>query len=89
MQSKHLLRDQFAVEVANPRTTFQECSKQAILTPQETEVLLNMIHSRNESAHIYSEELADTISKKVIEYNDFLQKLENKLALLIQENKYV
>ena len=86
---KVLLRDRLSIEVANPRSTFQECAKQSILTPEEAQVLLEMIRNRNEIAHVYDEELADMVSKKILEYNDFLQNLAKKLALILQESKYL
>lgn len=86
---KILLRERFSIEVANPRVAFQECNKQAILTLQETEILLSMIRSRNETIHIYDEELANAMSKNIIEYNAFFQNLEKKLFLLVQGNTFL
>ncbi len=77
---KEYLRVTHGIELRSPKTVFQECLKQKIITEQETALLLEMVDARNSSSHIYDEEMAATISKKIPKYAQFLHELARRIA---------
>lgn len=81
---KTLLRDHYDIEVANPRSTFQESHLQKIITKEESVMLLRMAQSRNVIAHVYDEERAIEVSKSILIYVQTLVTLSEKLKNFVQ-----
>lgn len=59
----------------SPKSVFQECLRQELVSSEETEVLMNMLDSRNEITQTYSGELAESISEKIPGFHEEMQKL--------------
>lgn len=78
---KVLLKTHYSIDVTSPRKVFQECAQQGLLSPEEAEQLTSMIDDRNETAHVYDEEIADAISKRIVHYYTFLAALVAKISL--------
>ncbi len=50
-----------------------------LLSPEETEIALEMIGDRNFCAHAYQESVVETISNKVPEYTVFMRTIFDRL----------
>lgn len=74
---KLVLKKRHGIEVASPRTVFQECHNQGILNREEADIFMNMIHDRNELVHTYDESVAERISRHIIDaYPEFIRAIE-------------
>lgn len=78
---KLLLKKQYSIDVNSPRKVFHESYAQGLLTTEESASLLEMIDSCNEASHIYDENLAQSISQKIIHYYNTLAKLAEKFQI--------
>jgi nucleotidyltransferase substrate binding protein (TIGR01987 family) len=78
---KLLLVKEYAIDVASPKKVFQEGYQQNIFTKEDIEVLFEIIDARNETTHVYDEMVAETISKKILMFTPFLEKLLKKIHL--------
>ena len=74
---KEKLRDEYGVDSASPKKTFQEAFKQAIIDNEP--IWLEMTDMRNETSHTYNEELAVSVLKRLPSACDALEKLLWKL----------
>jgi nucleotidyltransferase substrate binding protein (TIGR01987 family) len=75
---RQLLKEKHGIEANSPRKVFQECYAQKILTNDETVQLLEMIDARNETSHVYDENMAERVSQKIVHYSAFLIKLSSE-----------
>jgi len=78
---KQLLKERFSIEANSPRKVFQDCFQQKLLTNEETNQLIEMIDSRNQTTHVYDETVADDISKKILVYYNTLDKIIKKFKV--------
>lgn len=72
------------IQATSPRTVFQECFKQELVSQQEAEALLNMIDDRNQTVHIYDEQIADLMSQHIISYYPVLNEVALRLAATLR-----
>lgn len=66
-------------EANAPRFVIMNACKAKLISETDTEILLEMIKSRNFTSHIYKEELADQISKQIPEYYKIMYTYTEKL----------
>lgn len=66
------------IVIQSPRSVFQECQSQGIVTKEEVEQLFDMIDARNLTTHLYSEAMAIKISERISDYYRMLNKLLTK-----------
>lgn len=59
--------------VNNPRDVFRESAKQGLIV--ELEVWFKYIEDRNNTTHVYNEQIADDIYSRLPVFSDFVQKL--------------
>lgn len=78
---KLFLKNNYSIDANSPRKVFQEGYQQNLFTREETAQLLEMIDARNETTHVYDEERATTISKKIIVYYDLLATIVMRIKL--------
>lgn len=78
---KLVLKKKYYIETASPRSVFQECYHQGILTRDEVDELFDMIGARNETTHAYDEKMANIIAKRILVYRQELANLAKKLEI--------
>jgi len=66
------------IEVRSPRSAIKEAFKAGLI--EDDEILLDMLEDRNLSSHIYSEEVAEQIFKRI--EKAYVPALEKLLAML-------
>lgn len=71
---KRVLR-QHGIEANSPRTVFNECFKQRLITKDEMEMFLVLIDARNQTAHVYDESVADKVSRQIVTVYPQLQQI--------------
>ncbi|MFH0898775.1 MAG: nucleotidyltransferase substrate binding protein [bacterium] len=59
---------QLSIETNTPKDSFRHAFQARILTKEETELALEMVQSRNQTSHIYKEEIADFVAKRAPKY---------------------
>ena len=80
---KQFLREKHSIEVASPRKVFQACFDQSLITERDVSLLIELIDSRNQTVHVYSEDMAQAIAQQIIENYDFLDGLIQKIATYV------
>ncbi|EKD23319.1 MAG: nucleotidyltransferase substrate binding protein, hi0074 family [uncultured bacterium] len=68
------------LEAISPRTVILAACKARIVSETDSEILLDLIKSRNYTSHIYKEEVADRISAKIPDYYKTMIKYTEKLG---------
>ncbi len=68
--------------VTFPKDCFRETLKLGFYSEEETEKLLKMTDSRNETTHTYKEEVANKIYSDINEYALLMNKIVNKLKTI-------
>jgi nucleotidyltransferase substrate binding protein (TIGR01987 family) len=66
-------------EIYSPKPVIKAACKAKLITEQDTEVLLEMIDSRNQTSHIYKEEIADQIGAKAPIFYKIMHQYAQKL----------
>ncbi len=67
------------IKLNSPRSVFQECLKQDIISPDETVLLEKIVEDRNSTTHEYDEEIAEEISKSIMSYQSFFKELLKRI----------
>jgi nucleotidyltransferase substrate binding protein (TIGR01987 family) len=80
---KLLLKKHYSIYADSPRKVFREAYQQNIITNEETEKLLEMTATRNESSRIYDKEKFNMISNNIVGYCDTLLSVAEKIEPLI------
>lgn len=68
------------LEAISPRTVILAACKARIVSETDSEVLLDLIRSRNFTSHIYREEIADRINAKLPGYYKTMKKYAENLG---------
>jgi nucleotidyltransferase substrate binding protein (TIGR01987 family) len=68
------------LEVISPRAVILAACKARIVSEIDSEILLDLIKSRNYTSHIYKEEVADRISAKIPDYYKTMKKYAESLG---------
>lgn len=55
-------------ELSNARLTFRAAHTEGLITEQQLAVCMNMLEDRNQTSHMYDEELAEGLTERVDEY---------------------
>ncbi|MCK4517628.1 nucleotidyltransferase substrate binding protein [Candidatus Babeliales bacterium] len=66
-----------------PKTVFRYCLQADLTNKDETELLLEMVDSRNLSSHTYHEDLAETLNENIEEYYELMKKILDKVEKLL------
>ena len=69
-----------SLEKGGPSFVFRKCLQARLLSQDEIESAIEMVKSRNQTSHIYQEEIADVISKNAQEYY-------NLMSLILEKTK--
>lgn len=77
---KLLLKLNYSIDVTSPRKVFQECYQQGIITLQQIEYLLAIIEIRNQTTHVYDEEMAQVMSSQIVESYSFLRSIIDSIT---------
>ncbi len=77
---QNYLREIERVEVKFIVDGYRKARGTGLLSPEETEIALEMIGDRNFCAHAYQEVVIDKISKKVPQYAKFMRTVLNRLT---------
>jgi len=67
------------VKISGPKPIVREACKAKLITEDDAEKIIQIIEERNNSSHIYKEEIADQISNKISEYYETIKKYADKL----------
>lgn len=59
----------------SPKSCFREAFALELMSAEETELLLKMVDSRNETPHTYEKEIAENIFKQIKVYAPLMRKL--------------
>ncbi len=62
---KIFLLTEKGVEIGYPKFAYREAQKIGIITPEETQIALDMVSDRNRIAHDYSENFSDILFEKI------------------------
>lgn len=81
---KDYLAKKEGIQVASPKSVFRACYTIKLLTEEEAEAFLIMIDARNTTSHIYREEFADSLYKKIPEFYEQMQTLVNKVTTSLE-----
>jgi nucleotidyltransferase substrate binding protein (TIGR01987 family) len=76
---KDLLEVHYGILTPSSKKVFQECIIQQICTQEEGEQFLAMVDARNATSHQYSEELADQIGLKIINFYSIMKKVFDRI----------
>ena len=77
---KIFLSTEKGVEVGYPKPAYREAQKIGIITPEETQLALEMVSDRNRIAHDYSEDFSDILFEKIQKkYSVLLRKIYEQL----------
>lgn len=68
-------------EIRGPKHIAREVGTAGIISEQDTQILLDMIDSRNMTSHIYKEEIAQQLSSSIPEYYELIKKIIDKMEL--------
>jgi len=60
---------------ASPKNTFRDAFKAKIISEQDAELAIEMINDRNNTAHNYKEEIAQTLLKRIPIYLKLMKKI--------------
>ncbi len=73
---KKYLEQVFGQEVKfnGPTPVLRQACKAKLISEVDTAILIKMIKDRNSSSHIYKEEMADDIAKRIPDYYQLLKK---------------
>lgn len=66
-------------EIRGPKHIAREVGAAGIISEQDTQILLDMIDSRNMTSHIYKEEIAQQLSSLIPEYYELIVKIMSKM----------
>lgn len=75
---KHILK--IVPEATAPKSVIKAACKARILLEQDASILLEMIDGRNMTSHIYKEEIADQLSRKIPAYYHIMLTYTKKLG---------
>ena len=67
-------------DAIGPRSVIRAAGKANLLSEADTELCLEMYDTRNETSHIYKEEMAEIISSKIPGHYKLMRKYAEKLA---------
>ncbi len=70
---KDYLRDAEGLDVASPKSVIRALREVKVFTDEETVLALEMVDSRNLTAHTYDEELAIKLAEQIPAYEQFMQ----------------
>lgn len=62
------------VEISSPKMVIKTACKTEMISESDTTKLINMIKDRNETSHIYKEEMAEDLIVKIPEYYKLMHK---------------
>lgn len=68
------------IELSSPKNIIREACRVKLISEKDCEEILTMIDDRNMSSHIYKEEIADDIAKRIPEHCKIIEKYTEKLA---------
>lgn len=68
-----------SVDMASPKNLIRSCAKLGVISEVESEQLLWMIDARNQTSHIYREEVAEELVHKIDPLYVLLQALHQRL----------
>lgn len=69
----------------SPKPIFRECQRNNILSEQETLLSMDMVNARNETFHMYREEIAEQLITKIPEYYDLMKTILARVNPHIKE----
>ncbi|MBI3590111.1 MAG: nucleotidyltransferase substrate binding protein [Candidatus Melainabacteria bacterium] len=72
---KEYLKIKKGINIRSPKDCFREMLSQGLCNEEETESLLKMTDSRNETTHTYKEEVANEIYSKIQTYTILMEKI--------------
>ena len=78
---KEYLKEQHGIICNSPKTCFREAFSVGLLNQEETEKCLKMTDDRNDTTHIYNEELVEGIYKRVKEYAGLMGELVGRVKI--------
>lgn len=62
---KEYLEQKYGILASAPKSVYRECLVAQILSEDETEKCIKMVEARNQTSHIYKEEFAEYIAKRI------------------------
>ena len=78
---KEYLKVNKGIPVNSPKDCFREIFSQGFTSEEETEKLLEMTDSRNETVHTYKQEVANTIYPRIKGYAELMDKVLGKVKV--------
>jgi nucleotidyltransferase substrate binding protein (TIGR01987 family) len=74
------LAEHHKVEVSSPLEVFKECLSQGLVSQEEAIELIKMRDARNNTSHLYNEEIAREISLKIVEFFTVLNSVIHRMG---------
>ncbi len=71
----YLEKQGFDVTIKTPRNIFRVAGQSQILTDEQVSQALEMLESRNQTTHIYKEEFAEVVAKRIPIFCLLMQKI--------------
>ena len=78
---KEFLKTKKGIIANSPKDCFREIFSLGFTSEEETENLLKMTDSRNETTHTYKEEVANKIYTEIKNYSEFMDRILKKIIL--------
>ena len=77
--AKDYLRDVEALDAASPKTVIRMSREVGLLTEEETEQALEMANDRNQTSHMYDEQMAIELVERIKGYDALMQRWYRKM----------
>lgn len=68
------------IEVNSPKSAYRAAHEVNFLSPEETEIFLDMVDDRNETSHTYNEEFAEELSQKITRHTALIHIVTDRLT---------
>ena len=77
---KNLEEKQLAPEIKTPAEVIRKSYASGMTSEEDAEIIIDMIKDRNKTSHMYVEELAEQLTKKIPHYYELMQRITQKLT---------
>ena len=72
--AQSVLSIQFGLDLASPKSVIRSCAQNALLTPADARLAMNLVDDRNLTSHTYNEALAQAIWSRLPTHLAVLQR---------------
>lgn len=78
---KTYLQEHEGIDVYTPKSVFREVGNAGLMNESEVALCMEMIDDRNETVHLYNENLAEDIHKNIPRYRDLMRDASSRIKI--------